>query len=135
MSHDHEETIRRIVVAFNQRDLTEFARLVAPEVEIAPMRTALDGTVYQGRAGGLRFFADSDEAWETLSVEVHEIRSLDDDTALVFGTVRGLGRESGASVESELNCVARFCDGLVTSVRTYAQRSEAFDAVGLSEQS
>jgi ketosteroid isomerase-like protein len=128
-----EETVRRIVDAFNSRDLLEFARLVAPDVQIAPMRAAIDGTVYRGREGGLQFFADSDEAWERLEIEVEEIRTVDAETLLVFGTVRGLGRGSGASVETELACVARFRNGLVTSAVTYPTRRQAFDDVDLSE--
>ena len=130
MSQKDEELVRRATEAFNQRDPEKFAQLLAPDAEIVPLRAAVEGTVYRGPDAAARFFADSDETWQSLQIEVDEIRSIGD-TILSFGVLRGRGRGSGAAVEMSLAFVVRVRNGLATSFRTYTDRREALEAAGL----
>lgn len=98
MLHAHVETAWRAVDAFNQRDPDAFVALCAKEVEIVPLRAAMDGTVYRGPDAVIRFFAESDEAWERLKLEGIEVRELGE-RVLGLGTIRGRGRASGAAVD------------------------------------
>ena len=126
---DRLEIVRQVTAAFNRRDLEAFATLSTPDVQIEPMRSAIDGKVYTGESAAQEFVEDSADSWQDLSVEVTEVRSHGD-KALVLGTIRGRGRESGAEVETELFGVVEFREGLVASFRTYLHQGEALVAMG-----
>src|SRR5688572_18315051 len=91
MSRKNVETAWLSVDAFNQRDPDAFAELCVPEVEIVPLRAAMEGTVYRGNDAVSRFFAESDEAWEDLKLEDVEIREVGG-RVLAFATLRARGR-------------------------------------------
>jgi len=118
--------------AFNRRDAAAFKELFAPDAEIVPMRAAMEGTVYRGPDAAERFFAESDETWRTLSVEVDELEDLGD-LVLASGVLRGRGRSSGAEVGRRLAWVVRIREGLITSFRTYLDPAQAREDAGLSD--
>jgi len=132
MSQENVEIVRRAADAFNRRDAEAFGALLAPDVEIVPLRAALEGTVYRGPDAAAEFFTDSDESWENLRVELEETRD-GGDWLLGFGRLWGRGRGSGADVEIPLAWVVRFRDGEITSFRTYTDAGEALAAAGLAE--
>lgn len=128
------EVGRRCVDAFNRRDLEAFAALLTHDAEVVPMRAALEGTVYRGREGVEKFFAETDDIWDAISVELDEdLTQVDDSTVYGRGRLRGRGHDSGIDVEMELAGVLRFRDGLISSFRTYPDLAQARQAAGLSE--
>ena len=123
----------RAVEAFNHHDPDAFAELCAPEVEIVPLRAAMEGTVYRGPDAVARFFAEADETWEDLRLEEGEVRDVGE-RALAFATLHGRGRASGAVVEmKDIGWVFEFRDGLIAAVRTYFSREAALEAAQRSE--
>jgi ketosteroid isomerase-like protein len=132
MSQENVEMVRRGADAFNRRDAEGFGVLLAPDAEIVPLRAALEGTVYRGPAAATEFFADSDESWENLHVEVEEIRD-GGECILAFGRLWGRGRGSGVDTEMPMAWVVRFRDGQITTFRAYTDPDEAAEAAGLSE--
>jgi ketosteroid isomerase-like protein len=132
MSRQNVEIMQAAMEAFNRRDGEGFGALLASDAEIVPVRAALEGTVYRGADAAAQYCAAVDESWENLSWEVEEIRD-GDSWVLALGRIRGSGRGSGAAIDARAGWVARFREGLVTSFHTYAERSEALKAVGLSE--
>jgi ketosteroid isomerase-like protein len=118
--------------AFNQRDGEGFDALLTEDAEIVPVRAALEGTVFRGPNAATQYCTAVDESWEDLRWVVEEIRE-DDDWVLALGQIRGYGRGSGTRLDARAGWVARFRDGAITKFHTYADRTQALEAVGLSE--
>lgn len=131
MSDREVETTRTAIDAFNRRDGAAFDALLADDAEIVPARSALEGTVYRGRAAASEYCAAVDESWEDLTWELEEIRG-GPDWVLALGRIRGSGRGSGATIDARGAWLVRFRDGLISSFRTYPDRTQALRDVGLS---
>ncbi len=132
MSQENVEIVREVIGAFNRRDVGAFAALCTQHVEIVPVRASVEATIYQGPGAVDRFFTESDQAWDRLSVEANEIRDFGD-TALALGTLSARGRSSGVEVEMQLGWVFEFDGGLIAAARTFPSYKEALEAVGLAE--
>jgi ketosteroid isomerase-like protein len=79
------------------------------------------------------FDALLDEAWEDLLWEFEEEFRDGEDWVLAVGRIRGRGRDSLVGIDARAGWVARFREGQLTNFRTYPDRAEALEAVGLSE--
>ncbi len=132
MSQENVEIMRTAIEAFNRRDGEGFGGVLANDAEIVPVRAALEGTVYRGRNAAQEYCAAVEESWENLTWEVEEIRD-GESWVLALGHIRGRGRGSGAAIDARGAWLARFRDGMVTHFRTYPDRSEALEALGLVE--
>jgi ketosteroid isomerase-like protein len=132
VSEENVEAVRAALEAFNRRDGDAFGALLADDAEIVPVRAVLAGTVYRGPDAASHNCAAVDETWESLRWEVEEIRD-GSRWVLALGRIRGRGRGTGAAIDARAGWVAHFRDGLVTSFRTYADRADALEAVGLRE--
>ena len=126
------ETLRQAIAAFNDRDAGQFAALCTQDVEIVPMRAAMEDTVYRGRDAVARFFADSDQTWEHLNLEVEMIHELGD-TVVLVGPLRARGRTSGAEVEQRGGWIVQFDGGLIAAACTYSAAEDALAAAGLTD--
>ena len=132
MSQQNVEALKAAMEAFNRRDGERFDALLAADAEIVPVRAAVEGTVYRGRDAATQYCAAVDEAWENLRWEVEEFRD-GGGWVLALGRIQGRGRDSGATIDARGGWVARFCEGRLKTFRTYPDRAEALEAVGLSE--
>ena len=129
---DNVQIMRAAIEAFNRRDGDAFDALLAEDAEIVPVRAALEGTTYSGPHAAVQYCAAVDESWKNLRWEVDEIR--DGGTwALALGRIRGQGRGSDALIDARGAWLAHIRDGLVTHFRTYPDRRDALEAVGLSD--
>jgi ketosteroid isomerase-like protein len=133
MSGTNVEVMRAAIEAFNRRDGEAFGAQLASDAEIVPVRAALEGTVYRGPGAAAQYCAAVDESWENLRWEVEEIRD-GGSWVLALGHIRGGGRGSGIAIDARAGWVARFREGRITSFHTYADRAEAFEAVGITER-
>jgi ketosteroid isomerase-like protein len=131
MAH-HVEILRAAMEAFNRRDAVAFRAHLAEDVEIVPVRSALEGTVYRGPAAGAQYCAAVEESWEDLRWEAEEFRD-GGEWAIALGRIRGTGRGSGAAIDANGAWVAHFQGRLITRFRTFPDRAEALNAMGLSE--
>ena len=75
MSSEDVETIRAGVAALNRGDVDGIAATLDPDVELVPLRAALDGSVYVGHEGLRRWMADMAEDWPHFKLALGEIRS------------------------------------------------------------
>ena len=132
MSQENLEGVRTAMEAFNRRDAEAFGALFAEDAEIVPVRVAVDGTVYRGPDAASQYCAAVDESWEQLRWDVEEIRD-GGEWVLALGHIRGRGRGSGAVIDARAGWLARFHEGRITNFRTYSDREQALDAVGLRE--
>ena len=130
MSQENVERTLAAIDAFNRRDREDFNKLLAEGAEIVPVRAALEGTVFRGRNAAAEYCAAVEETWENLVWELEDVRE-GDGWVLALGRIRGLGRGSGATIDARGAWLVHFRHGLIARFRTYADRAEAFAAVGL----
>jgi len=135
MSQENVEVFERGVEAYNLRDIDVFLEDLDADVEWQPALQVLLGgeaTVYRGHQGVRDWFRDVDAAFAEFHVEVAEIRDLGD-RLVASGRMRARGRASGAEIDSPLAYLIEFRDGKVCRIRSFLDRTEALEAVGLSE--
>jgi ketosteroid isomerase-like protein len=133
MSEENVETLRAALAAFNERDAGALAALLTPDVEIVPIRAALEtGAAYTGPNAATEWIAAVDASWENLIASVREWRD-DRDAVVALGRLRGRGRESGVDIDADAVAVARFRDGRIRRLRIYTSVAEGLAAAGLSE--
>jgi SnoaL-like domain len=77
LSNENLETVRRLAAAFNDRDVDRFVAELDPEVEFHSLRAQLEGRPYVGHEGARRMFADFDEDWAYLRIEVGDLRDTE----------------------------------------------------------
>jgi ketosteroid isomerase-like protein len=118
-------TIRRVMEAFNRRDVEAALAWVTPDVELRPVGT---GTLtgrdsYRGVEGIREYFADVARVWpDGLEVEPVDCRAVAG-SVVVFGRVRGI--HGGDPLRDEVVWVWRLRDGLVASGQVFSTRTAA----------
>jgi len=130
MSGDLVESARRAMDAFNAGDREALEALTAPNVEIVPMRFALEGTVYSGENAVADFWQAIDETWEETRIEGREFDQRGEQV-LITGRLRGRAKGTEVDVDSPMAWLLTFDDGMVARLRTYTSVPEARDALGL----
>ncbi len=127
-----ESVVGRMFDAFNRGALSAAMDVFHPEVELVPLRAALEGTSYRGHDGVRQFDADAAESFPSLRIEVTDVRELGEDI-LVRGRLHGQSRETGMDVTADLAWVVAFEADQVIRLVTYTDAAKAFEAVGLQE--
>jgi ketosteroid isomerase-like protein len=98
MSEENVEIVRRVMDAWNRRDLGAAAALVEPEVEVeVSIGSPIDGT-YHGVEAGLGFLAELWSQFESYRSEMTECMPAGDQVYVGVLHV-GTGKGSGAKVE------------------------------------
>jgi dihydropteroate synthase len=119
-----EEMVRALFDAFNRRDVDAMAPHLDEDVEIVPLRAAIEDVSYRGPSALQQFMEDSHAIWDRLRVDLEEIRSLTDGF-LVLGRLSGSSAETDVPVELAAAWHLRFRGSRVTLIRTYADRAQA----------
>jgi ketosteroid isomerase-like protein len=132
MSQANVEIIKRVIDAYNRGDVDAFADLTTPDFEwLTAGIGIIDGVPLYGREGIETYFGDLRDTWEKLRIIADEFRDLGD-RVLVLGRVEGRGKGSGVEVDSPLGLIGEFRGGKMSHGRTYLDRAEALQAVGLA---
>jgi ketosteroid isomerase-like protein len=125
--------LRRVIEAYNARDVEAFIAYFDPSIELHSAFAAVGGAVYLGHDGLRTFFRDFEDAWGgVVRVEPEAYFDLGEQT-LAFYLLHGRGRQSGAEVAMPNAFVARWRDGLIVYLKAYAHREDALGDVGVSE--
>ena len=133
MSRENVEVVERLAPAFNRRDLTAFFELLDPDVEWVPLLAVLEGRVYRGHEEVRQWIEDLAMDWEFFEVYYDELHDLGDQV-LALGGWRGRGRASGVELgDWPATWLLDLQDGKVARLRTFTDRAEAIEAVGLRE--
>jgi ketosteroid isomerase-like protein len=131
MSEASFEVPRRLIEAYQRGDIPAFLELLHPEVEWIPIMATLEGRVYRGREGVLRWLEELTRDWEYFLPSYEEYHDLGD-RVLIFGRWRARGRASGVELESQpATWLYEIRDGRVAWMRTFTDRAEALQAAGL----
>ena len=132
MSQENVEIVRRVFDAFNRRDTASFLELLDPDVEWVPILAVLEGRVYRGHEEVRVWIKELATDWEFFEVDYEELRDFGG-RVLVSGHWHARGRASGVEVENPGTYLYEIKGGKVVSMRTFTDRAEALEAVGLSE--
>jgi ketosteroid isomerase-like protein len=131
MSEENVERARRVLEAFNARNIDAMLAYCDPRIEFQATFAAVGG-VYHGHDGVRRWHRDLEEAWgDGIRNETEAFFDLGEQT-LAFSVMRGRGRQSGAEVVMPIAQVARWRDGCCVYYKAYADRDEALRDLGVS---
>jgi ketosteroid isomerase-like protein len=134
MSQENMEIVRRLFQVYNDRSFAEHADLIDAQMTWDFSRAELpDGSSYTGRDEFLGFIAAWEEGFETEHMEAHEILDAGD-CVVVTVNHRGRGMRSGIEVDQTFAMVWTIRDGRAVRMAVFPTRTEALEAVGVSEQ-
>jgi hypothetical protein len=133
MSERNVELHRRVLDAYNARDVEAMIEYCDPSIECYSVFVAVGGAVYHGHDGVRRWHRDLEDAWgDEIRVLPERYFDLGEHT-LSFYVMHGRGLHSGAEVAMPIAQVFRWCDGLVVYWKAYAHREDALRGLGVSE--
>jgi ketosteroid isomerase-like protein len=132
VSEQNVELHRRLVEAFNTRDIEAWIALCDPSIEFHTMM-GVGNAVYYGHDGMRSWHRDLEEAWgDELRIEPEAYFDLGERT-IAFNLLHGRGHHSGADVEMAYAQMVRWRDGLMVYFNAYAHREDALRDLGVSE--
>jgi ketosteroid isomerase-like protein len=89
MSQSNVAVVKRVIDAYNRRDLDAFDELLTPDYEWFPaLVRGVEGGSYRGREGVEKYFAEVRDTWEENRTVPDEFRDLDD-RVLMLGRMEG----------------------------------------------
>ncbi len=133
MSQSNVELAKRVIDAFNRRDVDGIFECVNPDVEWFPAMSVTFGSGLRGREGIESYVREVSDSWEEYRVVLQDVRDLPDEQVLALSRVEGRGAGSGGLVDAQMGQVFDFRDGRIARVRTYLDHGQALEAVGLTE--
>jgi ketosteroid isomerase-like protein len=134
MSQENVERMRKIVVAFNDRDVEAMVAFTDPDVEAHSTFAAVGGAVYHGHAGVRRWHQELNEVFPgEIAVEAEAYFDLGD-SVVVYLVLRGRGAQSGAQVEAPIAQIHTFRDGRVVRWTSFIDRREAWTEAGVTAE-
>jgi ketosteroid isomerase-like protein len=126
------ETVKRLMDAFNRRDIDTFAELTTSDIEWVPVFAArVEGDIYRGRDGIETFLREVAETWEEFRPLPEEYRDATE-RVVGLGRLKARGRGSGVPVDSPWGGIFDFRGGRISGIRTFLDHDEALRAAGLS---
>jgi len=133
MSQQQVQVVEAGLDSFNRRDLEGFVDLTTDDfVWLPALPGAVERSTYLGRSGISRYFSESRDTWEKLTVVGDELRDLDS-CVLVLGRAVGRGSGSGAEVEMPLAVIAEFRGDRMCKASTYLNHADALAAAGMEK--
>ncbi len=132
MSQQNVETVKRLVEAFNDRDVDGFAETTTPDFEWITSMAAVEGEVFRGREGIDTYFAHMRDAWEEFLALTDGYQDLGD-RVLWRGRLQGRGLGSGVPVTAPLDILYDLRDGRISRMHSFLDHAEALRAAGLEE--
>jgi ketosteroid isomerase-like protein len=133
MSQENVEAARKLIQAFNRRDLEAMTESFDPGIEWAPGGpAAVERAVYRGRDEVSDGFAATWEAWEVFHLEEHEARDLDD-SVLWLGRAQLRGGASHMELDQEFAVRLLIDGGKFVRIEGFRTWREALEAAGLLE--
>jgi uncharacterized protein len=133
MSQEYIENIERAYDAMSRLDAEAMVALCEPDVEFRSRIAEADDVTYRGHDGVRDYIANLAEVFEWVQTEPLDVVE-ESDRAVVCNRFRARGRHSGVEVEERFFQALRFRDDKVRWWAFYPSKTEALEAVGMSEQ-
>jgi uncharacterized protein len=131
VSKNEVEMIRAGVAALNRGDVEGMLATLDPDIELLPLRGALDGSVYRGHEGMRRWLEDMHEDWKDFELLIEDVRELAPGRLLVQATM-GLRGRSGVALDTPAAWLCDMRDGKAFRIRFFADTAAALEAAGSS---
>jgi ketosteroid isomerase-like protein len=128
------QIVRRLMAAFNSRDVAGVLEVMDPAVEFFAPQTALsvERTVpYHGHEGIRQYFDDIGGVWDRLQVTPHEFRS-NKTHVVALGTI--VGQREGQNVDTKVAWAWKLRGGRVVWGRVYENPEEALEDANIKEE-
>lgn len=132
VTQENVDLVRRCLAARGEGTYLEAGALFDPDVSV-DLSVRPDGRVYRGRREALEAMRAWVQRWEDYRYEAERFFDAGD-RVVVFFRELGRGRESGVAVELVGATVWTIHDGKVIRTRTYSDRREALNAVGIRDE-
>ena len=133
MSQENVDVVRRLFEAHARRDEETVRELYDPEIQWEDVSGLWgDWGTRHGRDGVREAFASWFKAFEDVTFIAEDFTDAGEHVVVVT-RISGRGRSSGLEVDQHITLLWAVRGGRVTSVRGYRDRSDALEAVGLSE--
>jgi ketosteroid isomerase-like protein len=130
---ENVEIAKRVIDAFNHRDLDAIFECVNEDVEwLAAMPVTFGGGALRGHEGIQSYVREVNDTWEEYRVVGQDFRDLGEDQVLVLSRVEGRGAGSGGLVDAAMGQIFDFRDGKIARVITYLDHGQALAAAGLA---
>jgi ketosteroid isomerase-like protein len=138
VSQENVEVVRRAIEANRSDDVEAVVEaLVAisdPSIEYTSVMAAVESTTYRGHDGIRRYVSDLADSWGERRMEAEEVFEVDGDTVVAVFRTHTVGRrQRGRGRVAPRAAVFALSQGKLTRARTYPNRDEALEAVGLQE--
>ena len=132
MSQENVEVAKAFYDAYNARNSDALDRLLHPDAEITTIsaRGGLGGD--WSRATTRQYFAQLDEAWTGLRIEIEDYRAHGE-RVVALGVVRGAGVSSHVEIATEFAAVLVIRDSQIVLVDSYSNWEDALEAAALRE--
>jgi ketosteroid isomerase-like protein len=133
MSRENVEIVRSVYAAWAAGDGEKALGLLHPEITVDATRRVFNPATYVGFEGLRQMFGDTVDVWEEFPFEPLEFIDAGDRVAVV-GRLVAKGKGSGVEVDQPIAAVWTVLDGRAVRWELgYTSRTEALEAVGLSE--
>jgi len=124
------DLIREGVEAFNRRDLEGMIETMDPEIELVPLRGAIEGIAYHGHDGVRAYMRDMAADWQDSVIEIAGMRELGDGRILVDALMRAHTLGSGVEVAASGAWLCDVSGDKVKRIRFYLDAESALKAPG-----
>jgi ketosteroid isomerase-like protein len=132
MSSESVDIVRRAMDAYTAGDIDGMLAFIDPEGEIqSAIIGGAEGKAYCGHEGIRTWFAETQESFQELGLELTEYRDLGD-RVLGFGRVHARGRESGVELDSPTGWLFTLRDGRILRAEGYLDPGKAIEAAELN---
>jgi ketosteroid isomerase-like protein len=128
MPSENVELARKVVAAFNRRDVPALVELTTDDFEWVTWTGTVETSVYRGAEGLASYFRDSD-VWQVLNLDIEEFRDLGD-KLLVVGTFHARGGGSGAEIHTSYYSAFFMSGGRLARVLSFRTEAQALEAMG-----
>jgi ketosteroid isomerase-like protein len=129
MPSENVELARRVVAAFNRRDVPALVEMTTDDFEWVTWTGTVETTVYRGAEGLASYFRDAD-IWHVLNLDIQEFRDLGD-KLLVVGMFHARGGGSGAEVHTPYFSAFFTEGGRLKRVLAFRTEDQALEALNL----
>jgi ketosteroid isomerase-like protein len=131
VSQENLETVRRLMDAYNARDLTAYLQLISESIRFQSRFSAVDRVVYHGHADLRRYFAELDEVWSRYEMQLERMVPAGDQVAALCH-LYAVGRDSDLQLEEYPGVVFTLEAGTIVQMDSYKTHAETLAAMGPS---
>jgi ketosteroid isomerase-like protein len=135
MSQQNVEIVCEALARFSEGDFERTLELIGEDALWEPSGQFVgSGGECMGHRAIRRFWDAFTEPWEEIKLTPNEAVALDTERVLTHTHFRGIGRASGIPTDMNVVQLWTVTAGKIRRFQSFATRSEALEAAGLSEQ-